>query len=221
MLETHVIDPYWRDTTWLSLVWPNIFPATTKIGWIWAGARAWGNWNGGTGRNWSSWTTWRWRWTWKRKRTSTCKWSWSQTSSWIGARWTFFWRLGSHWKGGCHQLAVICSRQFTRPAMVTRPAAYKTLGGSLNWKYSTKTSSKLFIENFHVFFVNVAGLMNLFHSICMDNSQDIPTWSFPCWLYGLPRCDPCTQGSHNVTNTPLASLLPLLPHGCGEVPSCS
>ena len=28
MLETHVIDPYWRDTTWLSLVWPNIFPAT-------------------------------------------------------------------------------------------------------------------------------------------------------------------------------------------------
>ena len=24
MLETHVIDPYWRDTTWLSLVWKRL-----------------------------------------------------------------------------------------------------------------------------------------------------------------------------------------------------
>ena len=30
MLETRIIDPYGRDTKWLSLVWPNIFPATTK-----------------------------------------------------------------------------------------------------------------------------------------------------------------------------------------------
>ena len=67
-------------------------------------------------------------------------------------------------------MAVICSRQFTRPAMVTRPAAYKTLGRSLNWNYSVKPGSNWFSENSHVFSENVAGLINLFHTGCMDIS---------------------------------------------------
>ena len=58
----------------------------------------------------------------------------------------------------------------------------------------------MFGENFDLFFVNIATLLHLFHSICIDVSQDVPTESFPCWLYGLHRCDPCTQGSHNVTS---------------------
>ena len=62
------------------------------------------------------------------------------------------------------KLAVICSRQFTRPAMVTHPAAYKTLEGSLNWNYFVKPGSNLFSKNFHVFSENVAGLINLFHT---------------------------------------------------------
>ena len=57
------------------------------------------------------------------------------------------------------------SHRFTRPAMVTRSAAYKTLGGSLNLKYSMKTSSKLFNKIFHMFCVNIVRLKNLFYSV--------------------------------------------------------
>ena len=54
-----------------------------------------------------------------------------------------------------------------------------------------KIRSKLFSESFHVFFVNVAVLMNLFNSICMDISQDVP---FEVFLAGYMAFPDVTLG---------------------------
>ena len=88
---------------------------------------------------------------------------------------------------------------FTRPAMVTRPATSQNTRRHLKLKILYENKFKAVQQNLSCVLCECSWANEFISQLLHGSFSSYPTWSFPCWLYGLPRCDPCSQGSHNVT----------------------